>query len=222
MTTRLDYERDGDAIYRASFATIRDELGDRLAGFGELERVVVRMVHAAGDTGIVDRIEASSDFVAAATAALRGGASVWCDSEMVARGITRTRLPDGVEVRCALHDPEVPALARRDGTTRSAAAVERWLGSIDGGVAVVGNAPTALYRLLELMLDGVARPAAVVGIPVGFIGAAESKLALASLPHGVPFLTLHGRRGGSAIACAAVNAVANEREILPRWTHPPR
>ncbi|MFP5489735.1 MAG: precorrin-8X methylmutase, partial [Acidimicrobiia bacterium] len=207
---------DGDAIYRASFATIRDELGDRLTGFGDLERAVVRMVHAAGDTSIVDQIEASRDFVAAATSALREGCPVWCDSEMVVRGITRTRLPDGVDVRCALTDPEVPELARRDATTRSAAAVDRWLGSVDGGIAVIGNAPTALFRLLELILDGVARPAAVIGIPVGFIGAAESKAALASLPHGVAFLTLHGRRGGSAIASAAVNAVAHEREILPR------
>lgn len=216
MNTRLDFERDGDAISRASFAMIRDELGDRLAAFGELERVVVRMVHAAGDTSIVDQIEASARFVPAATAALRSGCSVWCDSEMVVRGITRTRLPDGVEVRCALTDPEVPDLARRDATTRSAAAVDRWLGSIDGGIAVIGNAPTALFRLLELILDGAARPAAVIGIPVGFIGAAESKEALATLPHGTEFLTLHGRRGGSAIASAAVNAVAHEREILPR------
>jgi precorrin-8X/cobalt-precorrin-8 methylmutase len=216
VNTRLDYERDGDAIYRASFAMIRDELGDRLARFGDLERVVVRMVHAAGDTAIVDRIEASAGFMPAATAALQSGCSVWCDSEMVARGITRTRLPQGAEVRCALTDPDVPELARRDATTRSAAAVDRWLGSIDGGIAVIGNAPTALFRLLELILDGAARPAAVIGIPVGFIGAAESKAALATLPHGTEFLTLHGRRGGSAIAGAAVNAVAHEREILPR------
>lgn len=216
MSTRLDYERDGDAIYRASFATIRDELGDRLRGFGTLERAVVRMVHAAGDTSIVDQIEASADFVPVATAALRAGCSVWCDSEMVVRGITRARLPDGVEVRCALTDPGVPELARRAATTRSAAAVDRWPGSIDGGIAVIGNAPTALFRLLELMLDGVVRPAAVIGIPVGFVGAIESKRALASLSHGVPFLTLHGRRGGSAIASAAVNALAHEREILPR------
>lgn len=216
MKTRLDYERDGDAIYVASFATIREELGDRLTAFGDLERAVVRMVHAAGDTSIIDQIEASPGFVEAASKALQSGCSVWCDSEMVVRGITRTRLPDGVDVRCALTDPEVPDLARRDGTTRSAAAVDLWLGSIDGGIAVIGNAPTALFRLLELMLDGDARPAAVIGIPVGFIGAAESKAALASLPHGVEFLTLHGRRGGSAIASAAVNAVAHEREILPR------
>lgn len=216
MSTRLDYERDGAAITRASFALIREELGERLARFGALEPVVVRMVHAAGDTGIVELLEASDGFVAEATGALRRGATVWCDSEMVARGITRARLPAGVDVRCALDDPEVPELARRTGTTRSAAAVERWLDTLDGGLAVVGNAPTALFRLLELMLDGVARPAAVIGVPVGFIGAAESKEALATLPHGVPYLTLHGRRGGSAVACAAVNALADEREVVPR------
>jgi precorrin-8X/cobalt-precorrin-8 methylmutase len=215
VSTRLDYERDGGAITRASFALIRSELGDRLARFGALEPVVVRMVHAAGDTGIVDGLEASAAFLTEATAALRRGATVWCDSEMVARGITRARLPAGVAVRCALGDPEVPELARRSGTTRSAAAVERWLGTLDGGLAVVGNAPTALFRLLELMLDGVARPAAVIGVPVGFIGAAESKEALATLPHGVPYLTLHGRRGGSAVACAAVNALADDREVVP-------
>lgn len=216
MSTRLDYERDGDDIYRASFATIRHELGDQLLRFGDLEGVVVRMVHAAGDTTIVDDVAASVGFVTAAKDALRRGCAVWCDSEMVARGITHARLPDGVEVRCSLREPEVGELARRDATTRSAAAVERWVGSLDGGVAVVGNAPTALFRLLELVLDGAVRPAAIIGIPVGFVGAAESKHALASLPHGVPFLTLHGRRGGSAIASAAVNALAHEREILPR------
>lgn len=216
MSTRLDYERDGDAIYRASFATIRRELGDGLARFGDLERVVVRMVHAAGDTTILDQIEVSVDFVQAASSAIQAGATIWCDSEMVVRGITRSRFPDGVDVRCSLRDAGVADDAVRDATTRSAAAVDRWLGSIDGGIAVIGNAPTALFRLLELMLDGLARPAAVIGIPVGFIGAAESKTALATLPHGVPFLTLHGRRGGSAIASAALNAVAHEREILPR------
>lgn len=216
MSTRLDYERDGDAIYRASFALIRHELGDRAAGFGDLEPVVVRMVHAAGDTTIVDHIDASPTFVAAATDALARGATVWCDSAMVANGITRARLPAGVEVRCAISDPEIPEAARRAGTTRAAAAVERWLDSIDGALAVIGNAPTALFRLLELMLDGLARPAAVIGVPVGFVGAAESKHALATLPHGVPYLTLHGRRGGSAVACAAVNALADPREIVVR------
>ncbi|MCX7619281.1 MAG: precorrin-8X methylmutase [Acidimicrobiales bacterium] len=216
MTTRLDYQRDPRAIYRESFATIRGELGDRLAPFGDLERVVVRMVHAAGDTAIVDMIEASDGFVAAASTALCEGGTVWCDSEMVARGITRSRLPEGVSVRCSLGDPDLPDLARALETTRSAAAVERWLGSIDGGLAVIGNAPTALFRLLELVLDGSARPAAIIGVPVGFVGAAESKVALAELDHGVPYLTLHGRRGGSAIAFAAVNALANEHEILPR------
>jgi precorrin-8X/cobalt-precorrin-8 methylmutase len=212
----LDYERDGDAIYRASFATIRRELGDRLAAFGELEPVVVRMVHAAGDVSIVDQVDASPDVASAARQALQAGCDVWCDSEMVARAITRSRLPAGVDVRCSLHEADVADAAHRIGTTRSAAAVDRWLGSLDGGIAVIGNAPTALFRLLELLLDGAARPAAVIGIPVGFIGASESKQALATLAHGVPYLTVHGRRGGSAIAGAAVNALAHEREILPR------
>lgn len=216
MSTRLDYERDGDAIYRASFALIRRELGDRLVRLGDLERVAVRMVHAAGDTTIVDHLEVSPGFVGAARGALRQGGVVWCDSEMVARGITRRRLPEGVEVRCAIADPVVPELARRTGTTRAAAAVERWLGSLDGALAVIGNAPTALFRLLELILDGAARPAAVIGVPVGFVGAAESKQALATLSHGTAYLTLHGRRGGSAIAAAAVNALADDREIIPR------
>jgi precorrin-8X/cobalt-precorrin-8 methylmutase len=214
VITRLDYERDGDAIYRASFSLIRRELGERAARFGDLEPVVVRMVHAAGDTTIVEEIEASPGFAAAATEALRRGATVWCDSQMVAHGITRARLPAGVAVHCAISDPDLPELARREGTTRAAAAVTRWLGSIDGGLAVIGNAPTALFRLLELMLDGQARPAAVIGVPVGFVGAAESKQALATLPHGVPYLTLHGRRGGSAVACAAVNALADPRETI--------
>ncbi len=216
MRTELDYARDGNAIYRTSFATIRAELGDRLAAFGDLERVVVRMVHAAGDTAIVDQIEASAGFLGSARAVLRSGGAVWCDTEMVARGITRARLPDGVGVRCALGDPRVAEQARRSGTTRSAAAVELSIDSIDGALAVVGNAPTALFRLLELILDGALRPCAVIGVPVGFVGAAESKAALASLPHGVPFLTLHGRRGGSAIASAAVNALASDQEILGR------
>ncbi len=213
MSTRLDYERDAAALYRSSFATIRAELGGRLAGFSDLEPVVVRMVHAAGDPSIVDQIEASDGFVVAARQALRRGAPIWCDSEMVRSGVTRARLPAGVEVHCAVRDPEVEQRARRLRTTRSAAAVDRWLASIDGAVVAIGNAPTALFRLLELVLDGAARPAAVIGVPVGFVGAAESKAALATLPHGVPFLTLHGRRGGSAIAAAALNALGDPREI---------
>lgn len=215
MTTRLDYDRDGASIYRTSFTTIRTEIGSQLERLGDLEVVAVRMVHAAGDTSIVGDLDAAPGFVAAARAALRDGRPIYCDSEMVARGITRRRLPADNDVRCTLHDAGVAERAAQLGTTRSAAAVDAWLPDLDGAVAVIGNAPTALFRLLELALDGLARPAAVVGIPVGFVGAAESKRELADLAHGIPYLTLHGRRGGSAIAAAAVNAVATEEEILP-------
>jgi precorrin-8X/cobalt-precorrin-8 methylmutase len=210
MTT-LDYERDGGAIYAASFATIRAE--SNLFGVpASLEPVVVRMIHACGDVDIVPLVEASSDVVLAARGALEGGRPIWCDSNMVANGITRVRLPAVNQVRCALGDDGIAEAAMAAGNTRSAVAVDRWLGDLDGALAVVGNAPTALFRLLELVLDGAARPAAIVGIPVGFVGAAESKQALATLPHGIPFLTVHGRRGGSAIAVAAVNALASAKE----------
>ena len=214
MTSRLDYERDGASIYERSFASIRSELGPQLSELGDLEAVAVRMVHAAGDTSIVGDLEAGAGLVAAARAALRRACPIYCDSEMVARGITRRRLPAGNDVRCTLHAPGVAGRAASAATTRSAAAVEDWLPELDGAVAVIGNAPTALFRLLELVLDGVARPAAIVGVPVGFVGAVESKRALTDLHHGIPYLTLHGRRGGSAIAAAAVNALATEEEIL--------
>jgi precorrin-8X/cobalt-precorrin-8 methylmutase len=207
----LDYERDGAAIYRQSFATIRAEAD--LAGVpADLEPVVVRMIHACGDVGIVPLVEASEDFAAAAGGALRAGRPIWCDAEMVAHGITRSRLPAANAVCCRVGHPQVAQRALADGTTRSAAAVDASLDDLDGGLAVVGNAPTALFRLLELMLEGRARPAAVIGIPVGFVGATESKQALADRSPGVPYLTVHGRRGGSAMAAAAVNAVASPKE----------
>jgi precorrin-8X/cobalt-precorrin-8 methylmutase len=207
----LEYERDGAAIYRQSFATIRAEAD--LTGIpADLEPVVVRMIHACGDVGIVPLVEAADGFAGAASAALQAGCPICCDAEMVAHGITRSRLPAGNEVRCRVRDPDVSEQAVAQGTTRSAAAVDAWLGDLDGAVAVIGNAPTALFRLLELMLEGRARPAAVIGIPVGFVGAAESKRALVDLSPGVPYLTVHGRRGGSAMAAAAVNAVASTRE----------
>ena len=207
----LEYERDGAAIYRQSFATIRAEAD--LRGIpADLEPVVVRMIHACGDVGIVPLVDATDGFAGAATAALQAGRPIWCDAEMVAHGITRRRLPADNEVRCSVRDPEVAGRAVAQGTTRSAAAVDAWLDDLDGALAVIGNAPTALFRLLELMLDGRARPAAVIGIPVGFVGAAESKRALVDLSAGVPYLTVHGRRGGSAMAAAAVNAVASARE----------
>ena len=209
--TVLDYERDGAAIYALSFATIRRE-ADLRGVAPELEPAVVRIIHACGDVDIVSSVEASPDFVAAARAALLAGRPIWCDSNMVAHGITRARLPAGNPVRCSLRDDGIADDAAAAGNTRSAVAVERWLTDLDGAIAVIGNAPTALFRLLELVLDGTARPAAIIGMPVGFVGAAESKAALATLPHGIPFLTVHGRRGGSAMAAAAVNALASTKE----------
>jgi precorrin-8X/cobalt-precorrin-8 methylmutase len=205
------YERDGAAIYRASFAAIRREadLSDVPAA---LEHVAVRMIHACGMTDLVIDLAWSADFAAEARAALAAGAPVLCDSSMVAAGITRSRLPAGNDVLCALADPRVAVLAARLGTTRTAAAVELWRDRLDGAVVAVGNAPTALFRLLELVAAGAPRPAAVVGVPVGFIGAAESKAALAAHPLRLPFLVVHGRRGGSALASAAVNALASKAE----------
>jgi precorrin-8X/cobalt-precorrin-8 methylmutase len=205
------YERDGAAIYRASFATIRREAD--LSGVPPgLERVAVRMMHACGMTDLVKDLAWSPDFAAAAQAALAAGAPVLCDSSMVAAGITRSRLPAGNDVLCTLRDPRTPGLAARLGTTRTAASVELWRDRLDGALVAVGNAPTALFHLLELVAAGAPRPAAVVGVPVGFVGAAESKAALAQHSLGLPFLVVHGRRGGSAIASAAVNALASPAE----------
>lgn len=211
MAVRLDYERDGAAIYAASFATIRRE-ADLSALAPDLEPTAVRIIHACGDVDIVAQIQASADFVGAARTALAAGRTIWCDSNMVAQGITRARLSAGNAVRCTLRDDGIAQAALAAGNTRSAVAVERWLEGLHDAVAVIGNAPTALFRLLELVLDGAARPAAIIGIPVGFVGAVESKLALATLAHGIPFLTVHGRRGGSAMAAAAVNALASTKE----------
>lgn len=207
----LDYLRDGREIYRRSFATIRAEA--RLERFaGPLERCVVRMIHACGMVDLADDVEASPGFAAAATAALRGGAAILCDTEMVAAGITRRRLPADNEVVCTLGDPRAAELARELATTRTAAAVELWRDRIEGALVVVGNAPTALFQLLIRLEQGWPRPAAVIGVPVGFVGAAESKRALAARRQLVEFLVVHGRRGGSAIAAAAVNALASEEE----------
>ena len=210
--TSETYVRDGAEIYRRSFATIRDEAD--LDGLDPvLERTVVRMIHACGMVDLVADVAASPGFAPAAQAALRDGAPILCDTSMVAAGITRARLPAANDVVCALADPRVPALAAQLGTTRSAAALELWRERLEGALVVVGNAPTALFRLLELIEDeDVARPAAIIGVPVGFVGAAESKVALASNTTGLEYLVVHGRRGGSAIAAAAVNALASERE----------
>jgi precorrin-8X/cobalt-precorrin-8 methylmutase len=206
----IDYVRDGAEIYRRSFATIRAE-ADLSALPADVATVAVRMIHACGMVDLVRDIAHSPGVVGAARAALRAGAPILCDAEMVAAGVTRSRLPAGNDVVCTLRDPRVPALAERLGTTRSAAALDLWGDRLDGAVVAVGNAPTALFRLLELVALGAGRPAAVLGLPVGFIGAAESKQALASSP--LEFLVVHGRRGGSALAAAAVNAIANEREL---------
>ncbi|ABY29838.1 MULTISPECIES: precorrin-8X methylmutase [Methylorubrum] len=210
MSARHDYIRDGGAIYARSFAMIRAE-SDLARWSGAAERVVVRMIHACGMTDLPRDVEMSDDFAAAGEAALKAGAPILCDVRMVADGVTRTRLPVKNEVICTLGDPRVPGLAAEMGTTRSAAAMELWREKLPGSVVAVGNAPTALFRLLELLDEGVAPPAAVIGIPVGFVGAAESKEALARDGR-VPFVVVHGRRGGSAMTAAAVNALANEIE----------
>lgn len=209
--TGWGYVRDAPEIYRRSFEIIRSEAD--LSGIpAGVEPVVVRMMHACGMVDLGPDLAYSPEVGDAARAALRGGAPVLADSHMVANGVSRRRLPADNAVRCTLGDPEVPALAERLGTTRTAASVDLWLPHLEGAVVTIGNAPTALFRLLELLRDGVPRPAAIFGLPVGFVGAAESKAALAAFEGGVPFLTLHGRRGGSAMAAAAVNAVASDPE----------
>ncbi len=206
----FDYVRDGAEIYRRSFATIRDEAElDRFPA--DLAQVVVRMIHSCGMTDLPRDVAYSAGLVRHARAALRGGAPILCDAQMVAAGITRSRLPAGNEVICTLANPAVAALAMRLGTTRSAAAVDLWGERLDGAVVAIGNAPTALFRLLEITGGSAGPlPAAVIGIPVGFVGAAESKQALAA--SGLEHLVVHGRRGGSAMAVAAVNAIASEAD----------
>jgi len=209
--TVFDYEKDGAAIYRASFATIRAEAD--LGGLpADVSQVVVRMIHACGMVDLVKDLAYTPEVVTRAREALRAGAPVLCDAQMVASGVTRKRLPADNDVVCTLSDPAVPELARRMGTTRSAAALELWRDRLEGSVVAVGNAPTALFRLLEMIEQGAPRPAAVIGVPVGFIGAAESKEALAGHPAAPQHLVVRGRRGGSAIAAAAINAIASEEE----------
>ncbi len=200
-----DYLRDGTAIYERSFAIIRAEAD--LARFPPDEaEVAVRMIHACGVVEAAERFRFAPGFVAAARAALAAGAPILCDAEMVAHGVTRARLPAGNAVVCTLRDPRTPGLAAELGTTRSAAALELWRERMAGAVVAIGNAPTALFHLLDMVAAGAPRPAAVIGMPVGFVGAAESKEALAAsdLPHAVVL----GRMGGSAMAAAAVNALA--------------
>ncbi|SDY78878.1 precorrin-8X methylmutase [Jannaschia faecimaris] len=198
------YEKDPQAIYAASFATVRNEAP--LTRFpSDIAEVVIRVIHACGMIEIADRLDYSEDVATSGIAALKAGAPVYADCEMVASGITRRLLP-GTEIRCTLNDPRTPDMARDLATTRSAAAVDLW--DTDGAVIAIGNAPTALFRLLERLDEGAPKPAAILGFPVGFVGAAESKAELGQRPRGTPFLTLRGRRGGSAMASAAVNALA--------------
>jgi len=207
LSEQATYLRDGTAIYERSFAIIRAEAD--LSRFSADEAdVAVRMIHACGQVDMAQHIVFGGDVVAAARAALKAGAPIFCDSEMVAHGVTRARLPAKNEVICTLNDPRVPALAQSLATTRTAAAIELWGERLAGAVVAIGNAPTALFRLLELIDAGAPRPAAILGIPVGFVGAAEAKDALMHNPRGVPFLVVHGRLGGSAMAAAAVNALA--------------
>ena len=207
----MNYVKDGAAIYRESFSIIRRE-ADLSAFQPELARVVVRMIHACGMTDLPQDVQASPDAASAGVNALLAGAPLFCDATMVANGITRSRLPRNNEVICTLSDARTTELAENLHTTRSAAAVELWREKLAGSVVVIGNAPTALFHLLDILDDGAPRPALIVGIPVGFVGAAESKAALAANRLGIPFLTVRGRRGGSAIAAAAVNALASEDE----------
>ncbi len=204
------YIRDGAEIYARSFAIIRAE-ADLVRFTGHAEKVVVRMIHACGMPEIGRDIAMSETFVADGRAALAGGAPVLCDSKMVANGITLGRLPANNAVICTLGHPQVPELAAELKTTRSAAALELWRPHLAGALVAIGNAPTALFRLLEMLDEGAPRPAAIIGLPVGFVGAAESKAALAADGR-IPCLVLHGRKGGSAMAVAAVNALASEAE----------
>lgn len=203
----MRYEKDPAAIYAESFATVRAEAQlDHLPD--DLHDVAIRLVHSCGMTDVPNRLAWSNDVVTSARTALTNGATVLCDCEMVAAGVIRRFLPAGVDVAVTLNDETTPSLAKTIGNTRSAAAVELWRDRIEGSVVVIGNAPTALFHLLELLDQGWPKPAAILGFPVGFVGAAESKAELAAHPRGVPFLALRGRRGGSAMASAALNALA--------------
>lgn len=208
----LDYIRDGNEIYRKSFATIRAEANLAILP-QDLEVVAVRIIHSCGMTDIVHDLAYSEDVVKIGRAALKNGAKILCDAQMVANGVTRKRLPANNAVICTLNEPEVPELAMQIGNTRSAAALELWRSHIEGSVVAIGNAPTALFRLLELLDEGLPKPAVILGFPVGFVGAIESKAALAENSRGIPFLTIHGRRGGSAMCAAALNALAMMNEL---------
>ncbi|MFJ1311196.1 precorrin-8X methylmutase [Agrobacterium sp. P15N1-A] len=205
--TDYDYIRDGNAIYERSFAIIREE-ADLSAFTEEQADIAIRMIHACGQVEAASHFRFSPDFVAAARGALRAGKPVLCDAEMVAHGVTRARLPADNEVVCTLRDPRTPDLAKTIGNTRSAAALDLWAEKLDGALVAIGNAPTALFYLLEMLEKGAARPAAIIGMPVGFVGAAESKDALEASSLGIPYAIVKGRMGGSAMTAAAINAVA--------------
>jgi len=210
VTLRYDYIRSGPEIYKKSFATIRAEAD--LSGFSADEaRVVVRIIHACGMVDVAADVRFAVGFTDAAQGALRAGKPILCDAKMVANGVTRSRLPADNEVLCLLDEPRVPDHAKAIGNTRSAAALDFWGDKLDGAVVAIGNAPTALFHLLELLDAGAPKPAAIIGIPVGFVGAIESKEALAADGR-VPFVTVFGRRGGSAMTAAAINALASEAE----------
>ena len=207
----IDYNRDPQDIYRQSFAMIRAEANlSRIPA--DLEKVAVRVIHACGMIDIADDLMFSPGAGDAGRAALAAGAPILCDSRMVAKGVTRARLPADNQVICTLNDPNIAALAVERSTTRSAAAVELWLPLLAGAVVAIGNAPTALFHLLTLLDNGAAKPALILGFPVGFVGAVESKNELAAHSRGVPFIALRGRRGGSAMAAAALNALASQQE----------
>ena len=210
MTAPQTYIRDGAAIYAKSFAIIRAEAD--LTRFSKLEeRVAVRIIHACGMVEVADDIVFSANFAARGIDALASGAPILCDARMIADGVTRSRLPKDNEVVCTLHDPRVPEIAARIGNTRTAAAMDLWGDKLKGAVVVIGNAPTALFRLLELIDAGAPRPGVIIGMPVGFVGAAESKDALAARPD-LDWAIVRGRKGGSAMAAAALNALASEKE----------
>ncbi|MFI7372039.1 precorrin-8X methylmutase [Actinoplanes sp. NPDC049668] len=212
---RYEYADSGPAIYVDSFATIRRE-ADLRAVPADAEKLAVRMIHGSGQVDLAADLVVHPRVVAAARAALCAGAPILCDATMVVTGVTRSRLPKDNDVRCFLNDERVPGLAGRWRTTRTAAAVSLWEPYLDGAVVAIGNAPTALFHLLEMILDGAPRPAAIVGCPVGFVGAAESKQALVDLADGhgidIPYVTVRGRRGGSAMTSSALNALAQEQE----------
>ena len=205
--TDYDYIRDGNAIYERSFAIIREEAD--LSGFTEEQAdIAIRMIHACGQVEAASHFRFSPDFVAAARGALLAGKPILCDAQMVAHGVTHARLPTDNAVICTLRDPRTPELAKKIGNTRSAAALDLWAEKLDGALVAIGNAPTALFYLLEMLEKGAPRPAAIIGMPVGFVGAAESKDALEANTLGIPYAIVKGRMGGSAMTAAAINAVA--------------